>query len=213
MSLGKAMMQADYAQEMKDLKDSEKEAADIAEKNQKKLGKRSMWGNIGKLVGTYALPALIGAVSGGTLAGPALLAAQMGGGLLGAGLGSGASGKKLEDTTVDVTNEGKFAKGMRGDLKTQTGDIFGAQKEAGTDILKNLAKGAIMSPLAGAAGKEVLGSIAAPTMGPLTEDASMWQKFLQSDFGSSLSSQLTSDFPMYFSNMQQPEVFNPTKEG
>ena len=210
MSLGKAMMQADYAQEMSDLKESEKEAAKTAEANQKKLGKRSMWGNIGKLVGTYALPAILGVASGG--AALPLLATQMGGGLLGAALGSKLSGKKLKDTTVDVTGEGKFAKGMRGDLKTQTGEIFGAQTEAGGDILKNLAKGAIMSPLAGAAGKEVLGGLA-PMTGPLPEDAGMWQKFLQSGkLGSAvgnIGSQLASDFPMYFGGQEDNRAFTP----
>ena len=144
--------------------------------------------------GKYLLPALLGLSTGG-----ASLFAQMGGGILGGGLLSLLSGNKLKDVDSDVTKEGLFAESMRKDLKTKSKYIFRKQKGAGEDILQNLAISSIMSPLAGATGKELLGDAFTPTTGPLTEDASIWQKFLQSKFGSSLSDQLTSDFPMYFS--------------
>ena len=213
MGMGATLLQADYSKEIAETAEAEKEAGKKAKKNQDKLAKRGKWGNIGKLIGTYALPAILGIASGG--AALPLLAAQMGGGLLGGAIGSKISGGKLKDTTVDVTGEGKFARGTRGDLKTATGDIMTAQKGAGTDILKNLAKSAIMSPLAGATGKELLGDAFTPTTGPLTEDASIWQKFLQSGkFGQTagnITGHLVSDFPMYFGGQDQ-RIFNPQEE-
>ena len=210
MGMGAALLSADYQKEMADLSKKEKEAAKKAESNQKKLGKRSLWGSIGKIAGSYLLPAVLGIASGG--AALPLLAAQMGGGLLGGAIGSKISGGKLKDTTVDVTGEGKFARGTRGDLKTATGDIFTTQKEAGTDILKGLAKSAVLSPLAGAAGKEVLGGLAPATMGPLPEDAGMWQKFLQSgklgNIVGDVAGNVATDFPMYFGQEDQ-RTFDP----
>ncbi len=216
MSLGKLQFQADVAKEEKKLSRVEEEAAEIAEENQKKLSKRSLWGNLGKIAGAYLMPAAIAALTGATggLAGVPLLATQIFGAGAGGALASKLSGKKLKDVTADVTDEGLFYEGGRKDLKTKTEGIFTEQKDAGKDIVKNLALSSVMGPLAGAAGKEVLSTALTPMQGPLQEgvDPSMWQKLLQSNFGQQLTSQLSSDFPMIFQG-QDNRIFNPTGRG
>ena len=47
--IGKLKLQSDYAEEMQDIADAEKKADKIAEANQEKLGKRSLYGTIGSI--------------------------------------------------------------------------------------------------------------------------------------------------------------------